>query len=406
MFGKQQENIRHQHLHVGWLIDGRGGACQRDMVIGIKDGIIIDVKPFRGNHTGLYDLSHATVLPALMDAHVHLVFSGTTDARRRKAQLNDSLEDLESVIFDHLQRHRLYGVVAVRDGGDRHGLVLQCKRGQRFGSDSPYVAATCWAWHAKGRYGGMLGNAPPENLSLSDAIKDHLHNVDHIKVIQSGLNSIDRYGHQGPPQFSQEMLSRTVMIAHAAQRPVMVHANGKEAVQIALDAGCDSIEHGYFMGLDNLKRMADLGTCWVPTAVPMAELAKAPSLSDSQREVARRTLDHQLEQIHQARAFGVTIALGTDAGSFGVDHGAAVGTELGLFIKAGFSIEQAIACASANVAPLMGFSDRGSLVPGKRADFIIVPCAADQVLNNLNRIASVVYQESTFKLDGGARYEI
>lgn len=393
MFGAEQENARLQRLRVGWLIDGRGGPHLRDMVIDIKDGIIIDVKPFDGNQKALYSLTHATVLPALMDAHVHLVFSGTTDAQRRKAQLNDTVDHLESVIIDHLRRHLNYGVVAVRDGGDRDGVVLQCKKTYRFGPDLPYVAATCWAWHAKGRYGGMLGKTPPEDMSLAAAVKDQLHDVDHVKVIQSGLNSIDRYGYQGPPQFSREALSQMVVIAHAAQRPVMVHANGEAAVQMALDAGCDSIEHGYFMGLDNLKRMADRGTCWVPTVVPMAMLAKASSLSAAQREVAQRTVDHQLEQILQAHALGVGIALGTDAGSFGVDHGVAVATELRLFIQAGLSIEEAIACASANVAPLMGFSDRGALVPGMKADFIIVPGAADQVLDNLNHIESVVYQE-------------
>lgn len=389
-----------QRLRVGWLIDGRGGAYQRDMVVDInKDGFISDVKPFDGRNGITCDLSHASVLPALMDAHVHLVFSGTTAAQRRKAQLVYSPERQKSAIIEHLREHRHHGVLAVRDGGDRNATVLACKGAHLLGHDLPTVAATCWAWHAKGRYGGMVGKTPPEGIPLAEAARKHLQNVDHVKVIQSGLNSIDRFGHQGPPQFSQKALSQMVTVAHTAQRPVMVHANGQAAVRMALDAGCDSIEHGYFMGTDNLKRMADQGTYWVPTAVPMAVLSKSSGLNHTQQEVARRTLDHQLEQIRQARALGVTVALGTDAGSFGVDHGAAVAEELHLFVQAGFSPEEAIGCASANAAPLMGISDRGVLAPGKRADLIVVPGPADLVLDHLMRIESMIVQGMKFSIE-------
>jgi imidazolonepropionase-like amidohydrolase len=202
-------------------------------------------------------------------------------------------------------------------------------------------------------------------------------------LIQSGLNSIDRFGHQGPPQFPQEQLKALVAAAHQAGRPVMVHANGETAVRMAIAAGCDSIEHGYFMGHDNLHRMADHGIVWVPTIIPMVALAQAEGLTPSQRDVARRTSDHQLEQVRHGQTFGVRMGLGTDAGSQGVDHGLAVRRELQLLASAGLDVAAAVRCATGQAAALLGLGDRGALIPGRRADFIAVNGPAGQLIENL-----------------------
>ncbi|MFZ1986107.1 MAG: hypothetical protein WAU91_16975, partial [Desulfatitalea sp.] len=66
-------NPRAQWVHAGWLVDGRGGPVQKDLCLGLRDGRIAAIGPARPDIKGRIDLSHATVLPALMDAHVHLV---------------------------------------------------------------------------------------------------------------------------------------------------------------------------------------------------------------------------------------------------------------------------------------------------------------------------------------------
>ena len=118
--------------------------------------------------------------------------------------------------------------------------------------------------------------------------------------------------------------------------------------------------------------MADQQVFWVPTLAPMAALARLGRLAPEQTDVARRTLEHQLEQIAGARQAGIRIALGTDAGSLGVDHGIAVRQELALFIEAGMSLPQAVQCATVHTAMLLGLADRGSLLPGCSADLIVV----------------------------------
>ncbi len=384
-------NSNEQWIRAGWLVDGQGGPYRPDMVIGIRNGLIVHVGPFNPDCPISCDFSHATVLPALLDAHVHLVFSGTTDGQIRSRQLKFDPDQIPPVITQHLNEYRRHGIVAVRDGGDRHGAVLQYQTSCPLDTYPPVrVAVTSWAWHAKGRYGSMVGRYPREGSSLPDAVQDRIEAVDHVKIIQSGLNSIERFRHQGGPQFSREELEETVNTAHAFGKPVMVHANGETAVRMAIEAGCDSIEHGYFMGEDNIKRMADTGTHWVPTVIPMVALSRADSLTPTQKEVARRTVEHQLSQIRQAHAQGVTITLGTDAGSFGVDHGISVHQELALFIRAGLTLEYAIQTATQNSALLLGLDHQGALMPGKRAEMIIVPGPPEQLPESLKNIEALV----------------
>lgn len=379
-----------QWLRIGWLIDGLGGPVQHNVAMAVHDGRIAAIGPDIDAGAGALDFSRVTVLPALMDAHVHLAFSGTEDPQARNAQLNAAPEAVRAVVTRHLRDQWQCGVVAVRDGGDRGGEVLHCKRHCPPPVEQAItVFSPGWAWHAFGRYGTMIGRHPQEGQTLADALAPHLPAIDHLKLLQSGINSLARCGPQGGPQFSETDLRAAIRAAHAAGKPVMVHANGDIAVRMALEAGCDSIEHGYFMGPGNLRRMADQLVTWVPTAIPMAALAQAQGLTQQQKDIARRTLDHQLDQIRQANDLGVPIALGTDAGGQGVHHGHAVRQELRLLMTAGLSLSQAIRCATRNAAYLMGLQDRGALTPGHRADFIAVPGPPDRLPEGLATIQSI-----------------
>jgi imidazolonepropionase-like amidohydrolase len=235
----------------------------------------------------------------------------------------------------------------------------------------------------------MIGQAPPEGKPLPEAAAGHFDRAHHVKVVQSGLNSIDQFGKQSEPQFDAATLKQLVRRAHARQLPVMVHANGEIPVRLAIEAGCDSIEHGYFMGKENIARMADHRITWVPTAVPMDALTNLAQLTRAQRDVACRTLNQQLEQIFLAHDSGVRMALGTDAGSIGVQHGLAVHRELRLYREAGLTIEAAVRCATLDNARLIGFRDRGVLDAGFRADLVVVPGPPDQLIEGLAGIETV-----------------
>jgi imidazolonepropionase-like amidohydrolase len=188
----------------------------------------------------------------------------------------------------------------------------------------------------------------------------------------------------------------------------MVHANGKLPVQLAVEAGCDSIEHGFFMGEDNMKRMADRQVFWVPTAFTMKAMS-AHMIEGSEGaqdpQVVLRILEAQLEQMSRARELGVRLAAGTDAGSFGVRHGAALAEELKLIIKAGFSVEEAIGCATSEGARLLSLDhELGRLARGMPANFIIVdgpPSSLPGSLRNVKAICvngvGIIMSGETFK---------
>jgi imidazolonepropionase-like amidohydrolase len=380
-------------IDAGWLIDGSGGPVLKNVRLGIKNGSIISVDDSGLKDpavTDSVDLSSYTILPPLVDSHVHLCMSGTDDPDFRGMQLDIDYNKAKDIILDHISQHLSYGVLAVRDGGDKNAHVLQyfneCPDAKYF----PVIVKVAGkAWHRAGRYGGLIGRAPDKNISLAEAINNCPDEVDHIKIVNSGLNSLKEFGKETSPQFSIEELSDAVKAAGKLGLKVMVHANGKKPVAAAVLAGCHSIEHGFFMGEDNLKLMAEKNIAWVPTACTMKAYSEHMKEGSIEYDVTRMNLDHQLKQIAKARELGVTIALGTDAGSIGVHHGSSVMQELSLLIAAGYSLPEAIKCATLNGSKLLSINDFGLIAKGKPAGFIAVKGDPSNLPGSINSVKAI-----------------
>ncbi|BBO67107.1 amidohydrolase [Desulfosarcina alkanivorans] len=353
----------------------------------------------------IVDLSACTVFPALVDSHVHLVMSGTTTPALRRKQLTSTYADRRDTIAKHLRQHLRCGVLAVRDGGDHNGDTLRYKGDADPRSPTTVtVASPGRARHAPGRYGKLIGIPVEAGKTLVQSAFGENTRRDHLKLVNSGLNSLTQFGVESAPQFDESELAAVVAEARKRGLSTMVHANGHQPVKLAVLAGCSSIEHGFFMGKENMRRLADTGVVWVPTAVTMKAygdyLKNQGHRSDpSFADVSRKNLEHQLAQIHAAREMGVTLALGTDAGSPGVHHGSSVQEELRLFISAGYSVEGAIRCASRNGALLMGLPERGKLAPGMRADFMAVKGPVAHVPDALHQIVCRVVEGREIGLD-------
>jgi imidazolonepropionase-like amidohydrolase len=228
------------------------------------------------------------------------------------------------------------------------------------------------AWHLEGRYGRFMGRSVSCSEDPVAVIEDGTRpGVDHIKLVQSGLNSLTEFGRQTPPQFDAATIGRIFEFSRKIAAGLMVHANGEAPVAAAISGGCDSIEHGYFMGGENIRKLADRRITWVPTAVPMKANVDRYKEGSVEYDVAGRTLDHQLAQLSKARKYGVTVALGTDSGSPGVEHGEAAAQELQLLTAAGYTVEEAISCATLNAARLLKTDLPGYLAVGTPATFIV-----------------------------------
>ena len=381
------------YIHAGWLIDGSGGPIKKNILLHIKNDRIHDIQKVRHNLPALsaiLDLSSCTILPCLIDSHSHLSMSGTIDQNIRKNQLDLKFKHAKNVITNHLIQNLFYGVSAVRDGGDNKAHVLRYKKKCLDVEKIPIVLkAAGSAWHKPGRYGKFAGRVQSDTDTIEDAILKDKGGFDHIKIINSGLNSLTEFGKKTLPQFSTTEMRKVAAAAKNLGCKIMVHANGKTPVGIAIEAGCHSIEHGYFMGKTNLKKIADNDITWVPTAIPMKACSDYLKSIGEKWTIAEKNLDHQLEQIFQAREIGVRVAIGTDSGSFGVNHGISVIEEIKLLMIAGFSIQEAIKCASYNGARLLDMQGLGRLKANRPASFIVAPGKPAELTKNLKKIKSI-----------------
>ncbi|MHB8791077.1 MAG: amidohydrolase family protein [Desulfobulbaceae bacterium] len=384
------------YIHAGWLIDGSGGPARKDALLAIASGNFAAVGSFDRSRPPaglLTDLSHCTLMPPLVDSHVHLGLSGTVDHEARQRQLAAGYGSIRSLIAQNIRHAFTHGVLAVRDGGDAHGHVLRYVQANEGRDKEPVIVkAAGRAWHQPGRYGSMIGRPPGEGETLAEAFARDADPVAQVKVINSGPNSLRTFARETPPQFDLAGMRELVHRAGQQGKKVMVHANGELPVRIALEAGCHSIEHGYFMGRENLALMAAQDTIWVPTLVAIKACAEHlfPGEGQNDPAVARRTLHHQLEQIALARELGVTIALGTDAGSIGVLHGEAVSEELRLLLKAGCTLTEAIRCATWNGAGLLGVDDQlGLIAPNRPAHFLAVRGTPSQLPRKVSYLQGI-----------------
>jgi imidazolonepropionase-like amidohydrolase len=382
MAGRTSENRRK--VLAGYLIDGTGGAARKNILMVIEKGRIVEMRPFFRNMEAVedlwLDLSGCTVLPPLMDCHVHLCIAGSL--QRDNLYLQSEYESCLHLMKKHTLDYLRHGVLCVRDGGDTAGNTLRYKTSDLKTTNFRFcLKAAGPAWHIEGRYGGFIGRAVQEGDDPFTVIEGGVGSgIDHIKLIQSGLNSLTDYGRQTAPQFNSETIGRIYDFSRKIGAGLMVHANGDAPVATAIEGGCDSIEHGYFMGDLNLRKMADAQIAWVPTAVPMKAYLKHTKKGSVESDVARRTLDHQLGQLAKARKYGVAVALGTDSGSPGVLHGKAVTQELKLLTAAGYTVEEAVVCATLNAARLLKTDLPGYLAVGTPATFIALRGGPSDVL--------------------------
>ncbi len=287
----------------------------------------------------------------------------------------------------------------MRDGGDPGSSVLLYKANPGTEDHPVHLCVSGKAWYRPGRYGHLIGCALSADLSLAETILEEKKGVDHIKIVNSGLNSLTCFAKETEPQFDSAELKAAVRAARQRGLKTMVHANGKIPVKIAVDAGCDSIEHGFFMGEENLYRMVDRGVTWVPTAFTMKALGDQMGRNRVDLDVVQKNLEHQIKQIQMARQIGVRIALGTDAGSAGVVHGQAVIEEMRIFLDAGYPIEKAVRCATHNGALLMNLPRLGQLKENMPATFIAVKGAPSQLPESLNQIKIIYYEGNEIKID-------
>ncbi len=376
-----------KYIVAGRFIDGSGAGVQRGVFLAVQDDVITDIGSAAdlsiSDGDTVDDLSHCTILPALVDCSVALLQSASVDSAVRQAAEEATLEGKAAILKQHVRYCHCYGVLGLAVSDDMNRLMQQCQ------------------WEIScGNLVALKIPAPLSGVRLKQNGESFATGRFCKIAYSSNIDDGEKSFFQKDPEYLKETLS------HNAERRVVV-ANGKQAVSEALDAGCDAIEQGYGMGVENLKRMVEEKVLWIPSVLRAKNSLDGVSSGGevccrfSLRYVApgkqlpgaeafwKKVLAEQLEQLRYARGIGVKTAVGTGAGGVGLLHGESMVEEIKLFIKCGYSLEKAICCASDTGARFFGMKRLGAIKVGSRATFLITRGTVKQLPRKLSYLEGI-----------------
>jgi imidazolonepropionase-like amidohydrolase len=358
------------------------------------------------------DLSKKTVMPGLIDMHVHLEGETNKDQALQRFTLNESDIAFRSTVF--AKKTLMAGFTTVRDlGGSgvnnslRNAINQGLVAGPRIFSAGKSIGTT--GGHADPTNGyrkDLMGDPGPREGVINgpeDARKAvrqrYKDGSDLIKITATGgVLSIAKDG--SGPQFTDEELEAIIETARDYGMHTAAHAHGAEGMKRAVQAGITTIEHGTKMSEEVMDLMKQKGTYYVPTITAgkyVAQQAKVPGYYHPLVVPKALEIGPQIQDTFgKAYKRGVKIAFGTDAGVF--PHGEN-GKEFGYMVEAGMPPLEAIKSATIVNAGILGMSDKiGTIDTGRFADIIAVdenPLTNIKALENVSFVMKdgVVYKE-------------
>ena len=359
------------------IIDGNGDSFSRGFVV-VENHQIVKVGkgpgPAKKKAHEIVDLEGRTLLPGIIDCHVHLCLDGGADPMRSLQNDSEPLMTLKTA--RNAQITLLAGVTTVRDMGARNGVTLPIRDAVAEGMvPGPRILSSGQCICMTGGHGWPFGREADGEDDVRKAVREQIKaGVDVIKLMATGgvmTPGVD----PGAAQFTYEELKAGVEEAHKAGRRTASHAQGNQGVKNALRAGIDSIEHGVFLDDEAIKLFLDRKAALIPTiSAPFHILEKGikggvPAYAVEKTKKVSKT---HIESAKKAYREGVTIAMGTDAGTPFNGHGENL-KELELLVGIGLSPMEAILSATGTASETVGLSSRiGTIEQGKLADLIVV----------------------------------
>jgi imidazolonepropionase-like amidohydrolase len=339
------------------------------------------------------ELPGTTLLPGLIDAHVHLCGDGGPHALDHFPDLSDA--ELDAIVDRSLAEQLAGGVTAVRDLGDARWAVADR---HRVSDGGPTVVAsgppiTCPDGHCAGMGGEAAGEA-----ALRRAVRDRAeHGADVVKIMASGglmTTSTDFL----VDQFTLDELRAVVDEAHGLGLPVTAHAHGVPAVQQCVAAGVDGIEHGTCVTPDGIRMPPGLADAIAAAGIPVSPtFGRRPGVLPPPHVQAQLARTHmawedrypQIAELHRA---GVVLVGGIDAGINPAKPHGIMAESLIEFVAAGLPTAAALAAGTGVAARVCGLGDRtGRLAPGLGADLLAVagdPLADITALRDVRLVVS------------------
>jgi imidazolonepropionase-like amidohydrolase len=408
-------------IRAGVLIDGESNAPRRNQVIIIRGNMIAEVADASAVHipagAEVIDLSQATVLPGLIDAHTHIFLQGEEPsqggydvqllkqplalrAARATVSVRRALEQGFTTLRDMETEGAGYGDVGIKEAIEA-GYI-----------PGPRLFVSTRAISTTGGY-PLEGYSPeievPKGVQIIDgpvparkAAREQLdHGADWIKVYMTHRSWVGKNGDlASQPTLTVEELRAIVDETHGWGKKVACHAYSGEGLQRALDGGCDSIEHGLALTDANVAQMVKQGTWLCPTFTVYYYDNSPADTPEGQRD--RKRISAHEESFRKALKAGVKIAFGTDVGGFPWTE--PIAQEFAHMVEFGMSPMQAIQSATSRAADLLDMKGKiGVIAPGAYADVVAVwgdPVANIKILGN---VGFVMKDGKVFKNELGQR---
>ena len=356
----------------------------------IDDGAVSDLVP-HGKHTPrgddtVFELDGAFLLPGLIDAHVHLVWGGTSDPVRVVEREGEQLTVIRAAL--NAQSQLAAGVTTLRDLGSNWDISVTIANAIDRGiMAGPTVIAAGRTVIMTGGHDAFWGIPSDGVDSVVRAVRNQV-NVG-ARVIKSAATG-GAYGRAegeqiGQTELSYEELRAIAEEAHKFGIRAAAHALGAEGVRNAILAGFDTLEHGVFLDEEMVAEMVERGTFLSPTVATYRALAESPDVPEYARKKAKEVVAVHHESVAMAYAQGVRVIAGTDAGAPNLP-GPAIVDELLALESCGLTRLDALKAATSTAGTALGRPGLGTISKGTSADLIVV---GEDPLEDLGRLRAV-----------------
>jgi imidazolonepropionase-like amidohydrolase len=389
----------------GRILIGTGESIE-DGTMAIESDLITFVGPTKrlqpSRKDTVFEITGKTILPGLIDAHVHLCLDGSPDPIASITQ--DSIPITTLKAAHHAKLTLDGGVTTVRDMGGKDYIDIAIRdaieskliQGPRILCSGKLICMT-------GGHGWQFGREADGTDRVREAVREQLRaGVNLIKMIATG-GIMTKGVEPGSAQFTLEELIAGVEEARKAGRRTATHAQGTEGIKNSLWAGINSIEHGFFLDDEAIELMLEMNAYLVPTLSAPYQIIRGGIRGGVPKYVVEKSksvMKSHFQSVRKAYKAKIPIAMGTDAGTPYNCHGNNL-REMELLVKAGFTSIDAIVATTKTASEVLGLEKRiGTLEKGKAADLIVVdgnPLKDIQLLQKKDKILAIMKEGCFYK---------